>query len=45
MSSGAVKNIDVQKVQKSNKVKAWIKKICGQMDDKKSGMLDPEVFF
>jgi len=28
MSSGAVKNIDVQKVQKSNKIKLRIKKIC-----------------
>lgn len=44
MSSEAVKNVDVQKVQKANKVKTWIKKICSQMDDTWSGLLDPEVF-
>lgn len=45
MSSEAVKNIDVQRVQKANKTKARIKKICAQMDDLRSGLLDPDVFF
>lgn len=45
MSSEAVKNIDVQRVQKANKTKARIKKICSQMDDLRSGLLDPDVFF
>lgn len=39
------KDVDVQRVQKANKVKSWIKKICGQMDDLKTGLLDPDVFF
>lgn len=45
MSSEAVKNIDVKRVQKANKTKARIKKICAQMDDLRSGLLDPDVFF
>lgn len=39
------KDVDVQRVQKANKVKSRIKKICGQMDDLKTGLLDPDVFF
>lgn len=39
------KDVDVQRVQKANKVKSRLKKICGQMDDLKTGLLDPDVFF
>ena len=41
----AVKNVDVKRVQKANKSKSRIKKICSQMDDIWSGLLDPDVFF